>query len=1050
MAWTQLIFIVLLLVSSLISMSIALSAWQKRLVIWSRPFAYLMLAITSWTLFKAFQVASNVENTNLFWGNLEYIGIATMPVCYFVFAYGYYSQKLPSRNTLGFLLIMPVLTNLWAWTNAGGLFRGPVTFPNNGYFPDVHYEFGIGFWIHSAYSYGLILIGITLLIWAWRDSSMLRRQQTGIVLASTLVPLIANIIHVAGYTPIDFTPLGFSVMGILMSWGLTRFAILDIAPVARQLVVDSMLDGLLVLDLQNRIVDINQSGAKILGHTPEALLKKPLESFLVSEHSSIHSWLKTNEMKGQMEFSLGTQTYEVRISPIEAGMRFNGRLLTFHDITDRKRTENELLSQKHLFQNLVIIARATTSGTSLLETLRNILDVATILCRAETGSVFMFNASGWITHSIVANEAHLPKREQASINQQVLDKGLVGWVKRQGQIAIIHDTTHDERWVSVTDSHQQMLSALAVPIIDRTQMLGVLTLTHSQRSYFTTDHVDLMQGAADQMALALHNAQLYDKERLLAERQKMLYEVIRAVGEHLEISRVAETAVKTISLYTGWSTISVLVADETATHLVVQAASGGLAKTWGHRYPIDEGVSGRAFASAETQVVTDLEKDPDYLHPVDNPLHNGVIVPLRRQEQVLGVFAVAQADSEIIFDVEEIRLAESLADAIALALDNARLHSGIQQYAADLSNAYTAVTTERSRLQALIQAGRNGIIFIGLDRRILLINETALQYLNLPTRMYGMWSHRPITELFASLPTLPQGLLHLRHQIMEMQISDQSTTTGEFEVSQHTIEWESVPVLGNNGLIGRLLVLHDVTEEHLLRRMREDLTHTTVHDLRNPLTAISVSLDLLARQVPANQARLVEIAQGNSQKMLKLVNTILDISRLESRQMPLNYQPIDLPALISETVELEATLANEKHVTLEKILPADLPPVWGDYGLIERVLQNLIGNGIKFTPRDGTVRVTAVAEDNAIFVSVFNSGSQIPTAVQERLFQKFTVGQQRERGSGLGLAFCKMVLDAHEQKIWLAESSDAGTAFTFTLGLAPKEQSTPQIETNHN
>jgi signal transduction histidine kinase len=129
-------------------------------------------------------------------------------------------------------------------------------------------------------------------------------------------------------------------------------------------------------------------------------------------------------------------------------------------------------------------------------------------------------------------------------------------------------------------------------------------------------------------------------------------------------------------------------------------------------------------------------------------------------------------------------------------------------------------------------------------------------------------------------------------------------------------------------------------------------------------------------------------------------------------------------------------LAIEKALHVENALPAELPPVVGDRDLLERVFQNLIGNAIKFTPRGGTIRITGredAKDPTKIYISISDTGEGIPSNVQSRLFEKFSSGKQSGRGTGLGLAFCKMVLTAHNENIWVEDSSEQGTTFTFTL-----------------
>jgi NtrC-family two-component system sensor histidine kinase KinB len=148
-----------------------------------------------------------------------------------------------------------------------------------------------------------------------------------------------------------------------------------------------------------------------------------------------------------------------------------------------------------------------------------------------------------------------------------------------------------------------------------------------------------------------------------------------------------------------------------------------------------------------------------------------------------------------------------------------------------------------------------------------------------------------------------------------------------------------------------------------------------------------------------------------------------------------------LPVLIEDALQVQQVLAEDKRIALENHVPDDLPPVRADEGLIRRVLQNLIGNAIKFTPPGGRVVLAAdlttmASAQPIVLISVHDDGPGIPLEIQSQLFQKFVTGPQRGRGSGLGLAFCKLVVEAHGQQIWVDSLPGQGTVFTFTLAVA--------------
>jgi signal transduction histidine kinase len=200
------------------------------------------------------------------------------------------------------------------------------------------------------------------------------------------------------------------------------------------------------------------------------------------------------------------------------------------------------------------------------------------------------------------------------------------------------------------------------------------------------------------------------------------------------------------------------------------------------------------------------------------------------------------------------------------------------------------------------------------------------------------------------------------------------------------------------------------------------------------------ALDLLGwEELPDSQREVVAVARQGAQRLLNLITAILDVNRLESGQMPLEREPVRLDIVAAEVAEMQQVLARDKRQTIENQVPSELPLVSVDAELIHRVLQNLIGNAIKFTPPDGVIAIGArrdPANDRDIIVAVKDSGSGLPPDLQARLFNKFVTGRVRGRGSGLGLAFCRLVVEAHGGRIWVESMPGNGAMFLFTLPVA--------------
>ena len=260
-----------------------------------------------------------------------------------------------------------------------------------------------------------------------------------------------------------------------------------------------------------------------------------------------------------------------------------------------------------------------------------------------------------------------------------------------------------------------------------------------------------------------------------------------------------------------------------------------------------------------------------------------------------------------------------------------------QQVAVAVANArlFQTIADERSRLKALIDSSRDGVILIGKDRRVLVANAPALDLLKLSGNPED-WTDRPLldalNELRSHAPATVQATLTEMHRLRQ---GDESPAEGEYDVSGRTIHWLNLPVPTGAFLLGRLIVLRDVTEARLLEQMRDDLTHTMVHDLRNPLTAISGSLqllDMVADNLLPAQRQMLEIARSRTEGMVALVNSILDVSQLESGRMPLKHGRVSLADLIEETLQAQSPLAIDKNLRLEGDVSPLLPPAWGDAG----------------------------------------------------------------------------------------------------------------------
>jgi signal transduction histidine kinase len=241
-----------------------------------------------------------------------------------------------------------------------------------------------------------------------------------------------------------------------------------------------------------------------------------------------------------------------------------------------------------------------------------------------------------------------------------------------------------------------------------------------------------------------------------------------------------------------------------------------------------------------------------------------------------------------------------------------------------------------------------------------------------------------------------------------------------------------------------LITVRDITAAKETERLRADLTNMMVHDLRSPLTSIMSSIDLIFRGVTGaiapQQREVLAIAYASAENLLNMINLLLDISRLEGGSMPMERAVLSVEELAASAAGNMRLLAQQKEIAIELALAHGSASVFADQELVLRVLQNLVDNALKFSPKGASVRLEAARDPdhpNAVRFAVRDAGVGIKASDIEQIFVKFgQVGNRRSAGSGLGLTFCKLVVETHGGRIWVESTPGQGSCFYFTLPCA--------------
>lgn len=237
--------------------------------------------------------------------------------------------------------------------------------------------------------------------------------------------------------------------------------------------------------------------------------------------------------------------------------------------------------------------------------------------------------------------------------------------------------------------------------------------------------------------------------------------------------------------------------------------------------------------------------------------------------------------------------------------------------------------------------------------------------------------------------------------------------------------------------------LHDELAESYrdlqdLQRTKENLTQMIVHDLKNPLTGIMANLEIVAMEEELDSRECLEAAQRSCSLLFNMIMDLLDISRSEEGKLALDLDTFSLPEIVRPNVLLAETLARMDGKAIFMSIPEETPVVSGDRNLLHRVIANLLNNAIKHTGRGGHILFGVESVENGFLKAyVEDTGRGIPPESREKIFEKFGQLEAGKRaGVGLGLTFCKMVVEAHEGRIWVDSREGVGNRFYFTLPTA--------------
>lgn len=629
--------------------------------------------------------------------------------------------------------------------------------------------------------------------------------------------------------------------------------------------------------------------------------------------------------------------------------------------------------------------------------------------------------------------------------------------------------------------YQPPCGVLAVPLLTQEQVHGVVVVQDPDPAMrLNASQRHFVSSAVSQMAMALQNTRLYNEvrsfntvlEQRIAERTRELQaerdvletmnQIALEVSSTLDLDMLLQNSLQLLADMVHVERGSVLLIDVETDQLTSRAALGSQISGY-TRFAIGQGVAGWVAQHKKPALVHDITQDPRWVELPDGEharKRSGSIisVPLIVQYDVMGVLQLSH-DEPFFFNDDHLRLLNAAAGQIALGIHNALLYEQIQQQLMRQGEMLRNERRATTQSTAILQSLSDGVIVCDTEGAVITANPAVerildqpleeLVVLNMSELFVRLFGARSSDILFADL---------IAHPVDEQ--GQPRSFTMKAQVGARMVRLTLDPVLVSaDDVMGAVAVLRDITRETESERLKDEFIGTVSHELRTPMTSIKGYTQLLAMgslgAINDTQREFLNTITTNAERMISIINDLLDITKIETGTVELHPRPIHLAeALGTVVLDLQSAIQDRQHELVINI-PPGLALVQADAHRFDQVLSHLLSNAVKYTPRGGrvTVDVREVTEEAVpehlreglrrgryVQVDVGDTGIGIPPHEHELIFERFYRTENPLKieagGTGLGLALVRPLVRLFGGRLWLHSAPGEGSTFSFVVPVA--------------
>jgi PAS domain S-box-containing protein len=1041
----------------------------------ARAFTYLLLILavgSVWSMSTAFEIGINDLAVKIFFHKISQAGFIWLQVTwlFFVVQFTGHEKWFIPRN-FALLAAFPLASTILAWTNEGHRIYWKSLFIIPGALSQpIGIIFGPAGWAAFWFGASLMVIATGLIL---QRITSLRGQPLGqavVLLTTTVLPFmgyVADAIAPAEILSIHLLPIIFyAVATLFFIVGLLRFRLMNIIPIAYQDMIDGMRDGILVLSPENRIVHLNPTAESILRLSTRQVIGQPVTRAMSGKPDLLSNCCHGEEENFLEEITLqtseGTDHFDLHLSTLKDRYDYPiGRLVTLHNITKRVQAENASR------QNQLLLKQSEEKYRSLVENINEVIFTTDSVGVITYISPMVELHTGFSPESIIGKSFHSFVYQE---DLATLEVGL-GYALT-GQIQVldfrIPDQTGSLRYVR----------AYTHPILQDERILG-------------------LQGVLSDVT---------ERRRVeeALERRASQLALLNYIGEQIaavtELKNVLDNAARLIQNAFGYYHVGIFTPDFERGELLMRATSGSFAELFpeGHHLKFGQGMVGWASMHKTTLLSNDVRQEPRYtnLYPDKILTRSELAVPILVGDKMSGVLDI-QSPLVNAFDDNDVRVMETVADQIAIAMENARLYEEVRRQLKDREHRENMLRIQRDLLVRLNMAK-------GLDETLQLAIENLAAELRASRVAISLvdWNAQilqPVVSLGYPLnrPILPTPLNRsiagrTARSGQPMLVPNVPTEPGGLDFSPGTLSLLCAPLISNGSVIGvislesiqanvfshddlrlvtilanslailiergrlfeeverartelekRATALEEAnTSLRELDRLKSQFLANMSHELRTPLNSIIGFSEVLVDELPGalneEQKEFTQDILDSGKHLLNLINDLLDFSKIEAGRMALEPATFEIRDLYEELRITISPMVERKSQILVFRQDGQLPALTADHLRIKQVFINLLANANKFTPERGLITVSCrQPQPDQLLFNVCDTGIGIRPEDQEMIFEEFRQvdgSMTREvSGTGLGLAISRRIVEMHQGKIWVESELGKGTSFYVCL-----------------